>query len=228
MGSRGAPEPGSSTVLFYIHDPMCSWCYAFGPVWAHVRHALKDTVVTRTLLGGLAPDNDSPMPTEMRARIRSTWGQIASVVLGTEFNYDFWALCIPRRSTYPACRAVIAAREQGADYEYAMIDAIQRAYYREARNPSLLETLIDLAEEVPLDTKRFEAFLKGTECENALQEEVRCATTLGVRGFPTLMLLNGNAAIHIQHDYNDAKLTARRIKEGIETLDLQLPAREIE
>jgi putative protein-disulfide isomerase len=193
-----------------------------------VRHALKDTVVTRTLLGGLAPDNDSPMPTEMRARIRSTWGQIASVVLGTEFNYDFWALCIPRRSTYPACRAVIAAREQGVDYEYAMIDAIQRAYYREARNPSLLETLIDLAEEVTLDTKRFEAFLKGTECENALQEEVRCATTLGVRGFPTLMLLNGNAAIHIQHDYNDAKLTARRIKEGIETLNLQLPAREIE
>jgi len=228
MGSRGAPEPGSSTVLFYVHDPMCSWCYAFGPVWAHVRHALKDTVVTRTLLGGLAPDNDSPMPTEMRARIRSTWGQIASVVLGTEFNYDFWALCIPRRSTYPACRAVIAAREQGVDYEYAMIDAIQRAYYREARNPSLLETLIDLAEEVTLDTKRFEAFLKGTECENALQEEVRCATTLGVRGFPTLMLLNGNAAIHIQHDYNDAKLTARRIKEGIETLNLQLPAREIE
>ena len=220
MESRGAPEPGSSTVLYYVHDPMCSWCYAFVPVWAYVRHALKDTVVPRTLLGGLAPDSDSPMPTEMRAGIRGAWGQIASVVPGTEFNYDFWTLCVPRRSTYPACRAVIAAREQGADYEYAMIDAIQRAYYREARNPSLLETLIDLAEEVALDTKRFKAFLKGTECENKLQEEVGRAITLGVRGFPTLMLLNGNTAMHIQHDYNDAKLTARRVKEGMETLDL--------
>ena len=26
--------------LFYVHDPMCSWCYAFAPVWERVHGEL--------------------------------------------------------------------------------------------------------------------------------------------------------------------------------------------
>jgi putative protein-disulfide isomerase len=228
MRSRGVPESGSPAVLYYVHDPMCSWCYAFAPVWENVSHALKTTVLIRTVLGGLAPDTKSPMPTDMQSRIKSTWKTITNVVPGTEFNHDFWTLCTPRRSTYPACRAIIAAREQGADLEPKMIAAIQSAYYREARNPSLPETLIDLAGEIALDTKRFGVFLAGEDCENTLQEEVRHAITLGIRGFPTLMLHKNNVFMHIQHDYNNAEITYRRIKEGLDALELQLPAGKVE
>jgi putative protein-disulfide isomerase len=44
----------------------------------------------------------------------------------------------------PILRAVIAAREQGIDYNEAMISRIQQAYYLEARNPSDNSTLIEL------------------------------------------------------------------------------------
>lgn len=206
------------TDLYYVHDPMCSWCYALAPVWGRVREAVDKVVTIRTVLGGLAPDTDVPMPAEMRRKIRRTWQRIEEVVPGTTFNYDFWSRCQPKRSTYPACRAVIAARAQGAEHEHAMIAAIQRAYYREAKNPSLVETLTALAAELGLDTARFGATLTSEACERELQAEVGRSLSLGVRGFPTLMLVNGRTGVAVQHDYNDAELTVRRIEAGVAAL----------
>jgi len=66
--------------LYYIHDPMCSWCYAFKPVLEQLRQQLKkhysDTLRFENLLGGLAADTQSPMPAQMRQQLRATWQHI--------------------------------------------------------------------------------------------------------------------------------------------------------
>ena len=217
-GRLGAAGELALTDLYYVHDPMCSWSYAFAPVWGRVREAVGKVVTIRTMLGGLAPDTDTPMPAEMRAKIQSTWQRIEEVVPGTAFNYDFWSRCQPRRSTYPACRAVIAARAQGAEHEHAMVAAIQRAYYREAKNPSLVQTLTALAAELGLDTALFRVTLASEACERALQAEIGRSLSLGVRGFPTLMLVSGRTGMAVQHDYNDAELTVSRVEAGVAAL----------
>ncbi len=200
--------------LYYVHDPMCSWCYAFEPVWGCVREMVTGRVAIKNVLGGLAPDSDVPMPEEMRRHLIGTWRRIENVVPGTVFNYEFWEHCEPRRSTYLACRAVIAARDQGPEHEIAMIVAIQHAYYREARNPSLPETLTEIAGEIGLNTMSFAAFLTSDDCEKRLQEELALARSLGGSGFPSLILKSGRDAKQIQYDYNDADATARLIIEG--------------
>ena len=197
---------------------MCSWCYAFAPVWGGVREAVGNRVTIRTVLGGLAPDTDAPMPGEMCRKIRRTWQRIEEVVPGTAFNYAFWSRCQPRRSTYPACRAVIAARAQGAEYEHAMVAAIQRGYYREARNPSLVQTLTALAAEIGLETARFRATLASEACERTLQAEIGRSLSLGVQGFPTLVLVSGHTGMAVQHDYNDAELTVHRVEAAVAAL----------
>lgn len=204
--------------LYYIHDPMCSWCYAFAPVWKHVREAVAGRVTVKTVLGGLAPDSNEPMPEKTQRYVRRVWRRIESVVPGTVFNYEFWERCEPRRSTYPACRAVIAARDQGLEHEKAMIAAIQHAYYREARNPSLPDTLTEIAGEIGLDAPRFANYLASDVCEQTLQKEIGLARSLDCRGFPSLVLVSGQAGKQLHHDYNDADLTAQRIDEGIAAL----------
>ncbi|WP_438887864.1 hypothetical protein, partial [Bacillus cereus group sp. Bc248] len=69
------------------------------------------------------------MPPEMQQKLEGIWKQIERQ-LGTKFNYDFWKLCTPVRSTYQSCRAVIAAGFQDS-YEQ-MLEAIQHAYYLRA------------------------------------------------------------------------------------------------
>ena len=93
-----------TATLYYIHDPMCSWCYAFRPVWEQIQQQLPVDIRVQYVLGGLAPDSDQPMPLETRAYVQDQWHKIIQTVPGTVFNFDFWEQCQPRRSTYRDCK----------------------------------------------------------------------------------------------------------------------------
>jgi putative protein-disulfide isomerase len=139
--------------------------------------------------GGLAPDSDQPMPFEQQKTIAGYWVDVSEQT-GAEFNFGFWEKCKPRRSTYPACRAVLAACKQ--DAEQAMIEAIQHAYYLRAMNPSDNSTLITLASELELDLQRFSDDLVSIEIEDELERNFTLRRKLGVRGFPSLVLTQGH------------------------------------
>ncbi|RMH14086.1 MAG: DsbA family protein [Gammaproteobacteria bacterium] len=190
--------------LYYIHDPMCSWCWAFRPVWQEIQGKLDGVVRIHYLLGGLAQDDDRPMQPELRETIQGYWRRIQREVPGTRFNFDFWKTCIPRRSTWPACRAVIAARQQGRHFEQKMILAIQQAYYLQARNPSEPELLRELAGEIALDQNQFMQDMESDRVQHQLDKEIRLTRCLAVPGFPSLVLSLGRKKLRIPFRYTDA------------------------
>jgi len=174
--------------LLYFHDPMCSWCWAFRPVWTDLCAQLPAGMTVRRVVGGLAPDSDVPMPPEMRVKLKGTWQTIEQRVPGTRFNFAFWDVCTPRRSTYNACRAVLAAARLAPTHEGPMIQAIQQAYYLQARNPSDISTLVDLAVDIGLDRAHFAAELTGAEVQQRLEEEIALAHNAPINGFPSLVV----------------------------------------
>ncbi|WP_045227223.1 DsbA family protein [Methyloterricola oryzae] len=194
----------AAATLYYVHDPMCSWCWAFHPVWEQLRAQRPDSLTLKRVLGGLAPDTDEPMPQPMREKIQSIWRTIQQRVPGTDFNFDFWSNCTPRRSTYPACRAVIAATRQGSRFEEPMILAIQKAYYLLARNPSDANALIELAVDVGLDAVRFAADLSAEDTQAELISQLNLSLHLGAHGFPSLTLQHRGMLHAIAVDYRDA------------------------
>ena len=191
--------------LYYVHDPMCSWCWAFRPTLKKLLHKLPDSTTYSYLLGGLAPDSDQPMAPEMREKLMSIWKDIQKKLPGTEFNYEFWSSNSPRRSTYPACRAVIAARQMGSIYEKKMILAIQQAYYLNARNPSNHSTLVEIADEIGLDQTTFEEILRSAPIQDELLDEIRLSRLMGISSFPGLALNIDGGYWPIPVDYHDEK-----------------------
>lgn len=191
-------ESHQNAILYHVHDPMCSWCWGYRRVWDQLRAALPDSIAVVNVVGGLAPDTDEPMPLDMQHTIAGYWHTVAEQT-GAEFNFDFWEKCQPRRSTYPSCRAVLAAREQGA--EQAMIDAIQQAYYLRAMNPSDASTLIALAGELALHVARFTEDLGSPAIQHALEQDFELRRSIGVNSFPSLVLALGSALIPIDVDY---------------------------
>lgn len=183
--------------LVYIVDPMCSWCFGFEPALSAV--VRERGLRVELVMGGLAADSDEPMAEEMRGYVQNAWRAVTERT-GVEFNHAFWETCEPRRSTYPACRAVIAAGAlggtRGADgmaprlwldgIAGAMLHAIQRAYYRDARNPSDVATLVGCAEAIGLDGAAFAARLAHPDTELALQRGFGRRSALGATGFPSL------------------------------------------
>ena len=196
--------------LVYIHDPMCSWCWAFAPQYEKLIEKLPHNINHYRVLGGLAPDSNEAMPEQMQAHLQEVWRTISERVPGTVFNFDFWKECQPRRSTYPACRGVIAARAQGDDWERPMIRGIQLAYYLQAKNPSNNQTLIEIAENLRMDIGQFDAALNSNATNQILIDEINFSRQLGIQGFPSLVVLNKNRATPISVNFEslDSMLSA--------------------
>lgn len=196
--------------FIYVHDPMCSWCWGHRPQWDLLVAELRPLVNIEYRVGGLAPDNNEAMPDAQKEAIAGIWRRIQAL-LGTEFNFDFWTQNTPRRSTYPACRASIAARWQGA--EVAMIAALQEAYYLKAMNPSDVSVHIQLAEELGLDVNRFTDDLTSEELERAFGEELNYSHSLPIQGFPSMVLIHKEKAHAIPLDYKDHRGALAQVKE---------------
>lgn len=199
--------------LYYVHDPMCSWCWGFAKTWADLKEQLPEQLKLQYLVGGLAPDTDEPMPAKIQGYVQETWRRVEATCPSVTFNFDFWEKNTPRRATYPACRAVIAAKNQQA--EAAMINAIQQAYYQRAMNPSEHDVLTQLAVELGLNKKQFAADLVSTATEHQLQKELDFARGIGADSFPSLVMVVGNAAHHIPINYHSAETMLRLIQEGL-------------
>ncbi|MGR5064767.1 DsbA family protein [Photobacterium sp. DNB22_13_2] len=199
----------SKAKLYYVYDPMCSWCWGYKPTWDQITQAIPDQVEITYVVGGLAPDCDEPMPDIMQQQIMAYWKKIEDY-LGTNFNYDFWVNNTPRRSTYPACRAIIAARSQGA--ELAMLNAIQKAYYLNAQNPSDNDVLLNLAQGMGLDMEQFKDEFLSEQTHQRLLDEIAFARSIGGNSFPSLFIERAGRIIQLPIDYQDAQTTIVQIR----------------
>jgi len=195
--------------LIYVHDPMCSWCWGYKPTWQKLESALANILPIEYRIGGLAVDSDQPMSADMQLQLQGIWQNISNQ-LGTEFNFNFWRECQPRRSTYPSCRAALIARS--FNKEPQMIDAIQQAYYLKAQNPSDEDVLIKLCEKIGLDPCLFTQQLHSNELKRRFDDELNYVRSLPIQGFPSLVLIRNNRAYPIAINYTDWRQSLTEIQ----------------
>ena len=196
-------------VLYYLYDPMCSWCWGFKPVWGQVRERLQGELGIVYVVGGLASETHTPMSDEMQTYLQQAWHKVTEHT-GVSFNHDFWNLNTPKRSTYPACKAVLVARQSGLELE--MYAAIQQLYYQKAGNPSEYENLYQLAEDLGLERQRFIEQIHSNEIDTLLQQEIMLTEQLGAQGFPSLVLQHDGTTRFIEHSYTDVEENLRKIR----------------
>lgn len=195
--------------LYHVHDPMCSWCYAFKTTLDELRKNLSEDIKLVHVVGGLAPHSDEPMPEQQREMIENIWHEIEQKV-GTKFNYDFWKENTPRRSTYLSCQATMLARYEGLEDE--MITSIQEAYYLKAKNPSDASVLIACAKQIGMDEKKFEEDLKSEKIEEDLMNELNLRRSINVRSFPSLVLKYKKEIYPINIQFGDYKAMLAQIE----------------
>lgn len=179
---------------------MCSWCWGYRPTWLLLQKKLESIVQINTRVGGLAEDSNVTMPKDMQGFLQQTWRKI-SAELGTQFNFDFWSQCQPKRSTYPSCRAVIIARKY--QKEQAMCFAIQEAYYLQAKNPSEVNTLTEIADSIGLDADLFAQQITSDELNQQLDNEIKEVRSMPIQGFPSLVLAIDEELFPIRLDYKN-------------------------
>jgi len=197
-------------ILYYVIDPMCSWCYGLSPVWQKLLKNLPEDLNVVYVQGGLASHSQELMSQDMQIMLENTWKQIHEKV-GIEFNFDFWKNCKPRRSTYLSCQAAIAARLQ--DKEYEMISAIQEQYYLNAKNPSNRDTLEMAAKNINLDIEKFNEDLESQKVIDIFGNDLKLRDRLHVNSFPSLVLKYKNNYFPIQLDFKNEEMMLAQIED---------------
>ncbi|MEC5218082.1 putative protein-disulfide isomerase [Actimicrobium sp. GrIS 1.19] len=187
------------TKLIYIADPMCSWCYGFGPELSALLDGLPGLRV-EIVLGGLRAYNDAVMDEVMRTELMAHWQKVHDAsglafsdqtVMQENFIYN----------TEPACRAVVAARQWAPDATMAVFQAIQQAFYVDGRDVTRAEVLAEVCSKAltaagapidaagaPIDAAAFAALWESDEIKQATHADFAQTRHWNITGFPTLVL----------------------------------------
>ena len=168
------------------------------------------------MIGGLAADTTDVMPEETQKMVQQSWHRIEQKCPEIRFNFDFWHKTTPIRSTYPACRALLAAKQQGIKFEAMMLEVIQTAYYQQAQNPALDETLFACAGQIGLQLSQFKQDYASAFIEQQLQAELELTDKFNVSSFPSLRLELGTGVWPIAIDYCDEKIILEEIERLLE------------
>lgn len=174
--------------LMYFSDPMCSWCYGFGPVIEKLQQSYAAQMPLQLILGGLRPDEDRPLPEKMSAEIAHHWEAVHEST-GREFDFSFFEKH-PNfvYNTAPACRAVVAAGRGDAPRPMQFQHALQRRFYGKAEDPTSLDTFASVAEEIGQDPAHFRETYADPETESITRNNFAMARAFGINGYPTLVL----------------------------------------
>lgn len=204
--------------LRYYADPLCSWCYGFGPELSRLLERLPGTSLALTM-GGLRPYNREAMSTAFRTMLREHWNHVAlatglpfsqAILDDPDFVYD----------TEPACRAVVTGRALFPAQALELMKAIQRAFYRDGRDATDPEVLADVAAACGYDRATFLAHFDSEPMQRATRADFAATQSLGVSGFPTLALAKGEELYLVTSGYATHDVLEYRLAE-IERLAMQ-------
>ena len=187
-------------ILWYVADPMCSWCWGFAPVIEQVRNSYRDRSKMELLLGGLRPGTKHPLPAAQRQEILGHW-QAVHRATGQVFQF---AGAMPEGFIYdtePASRAVIVVSMLSPEAVFIFFQAVQSAFYVEQRNVTNAQVLAELAGSVGLETQQFLQAFESDAARDITQGHFHRARHLRVHGFPTLVGQQGAAYTQISSGY---------------------------
>lgn len=211
------------THLIYIADPMCSWCYGFGPELTSLLDTLPDARLD-IVLGGLRAYNTEVMDEAKKATILDHWKHVEEAS-GLPFTRHGMAQPGFIYDTEPACRTVVAARTLADDLpSRAILDvfhAVQHAFYAEGKDITDLHLLAQIATEAlnkagdtgSFDAGSFYETLTAPMTMAETRQDFAQTQRWGISGFPALLLAHQDALHRVASGYTKTAQLVAAINE---------------
>jgi putative protein-disulfide isomerase len=195
--------------LVYIADPMCSWCYGFGPQLSALLAQIAPFAM-RLVMGGLRAYNTKVMDEALKTTLREHWQHVREAS-GLPFADNQFARSDFVYDTEPACRAVVTVREQNPERALEYFYATQAAFYRDGRDVTQGEVLADIAAELGLARAPFALAWQSEAMKETTREDFLLSQRFGVSGFPTLAMEHGGQLYLVANGFTRAEVLAERV-----------------
>lgn len=180
--------------LIYVGDPMCSWCYGFGPELQALLERYPH-IPLRIVVGGLRAGGQEVLDDAGKAFRLQHWARVEALS-GLPFNRE--ALMARQGFVYdtePVCRAVVAARCLAPSVQALQVFRdLQAAFYVEGRDTTDVGTLADIVAKalthqgVKTDATEVLGYLNDRKVIERTRGDFDEARSWGVSSFPTLLV----------------------------------------
>lgn len=207
-------DPGPGKHVLYFGDPMCSWCWGFKPVLAHIAAALEGKAELHLVMGGLRPGTAEPWDAKMRGYIRHHWQDVADKT-GQSFDFSRFDDETFVYDTEPACRALVAVRTLDSSRALPFYEALQRGFYAQGLNATDPDVLATLAQGVGLDRARFVDAFNTSETRAMVAFDFSRTRAFGVSGFPSVLCAEDGQYAFLSLGYCSFNTVASRLQEWL-------------
>jgi len=178
------------TILHYIYDPLCGWCYGAAPLVKLAREVLEVRPHGGGMMAGIQRQAITP---QLRAYVKQHDERIAQLT-GQRFGRGYVDGLLNDTGVVldsePPTAAILAAEDiagRGLD----MLAQLQIAHYVDGRRIANRATLIEVAAALGLDPTAFAQALdrqSGKAVQRHIEETRKLMSEIGTQGFPSFLL----------------------------------------
>lgn len=202
--------------IVYVGDPMCSWCYGIAKELERLREfTLENGIDFKIMLGGLRP-NAQEWNDEFKAFLAHHWQEV-SKKSDQVFDYEFLKRESFSYSTLPGCKAVVLMRNffehvNQSEKTLSYFSDIQKAFFAKNIDPTDTEVLANIAQNYGIKKEIFIENFNEKYLENTTFAEFSQVQSLGVRGFPSVILFDDENPTFIAQGYAKSEKMIEKIK----------------
>ncbi|SHH44929.1 DsbA family protein [Virgibacillus chiguensis] len=185
-------QPDNSIDLYYVTDPICSHCWALEPVLRRFVKQYGSYVNVRVVMGGLLEKwegfgdhkNGISNPEDVALHWKEV-GEHSRMPIDGTLWYDN-----PVQSSYPPSRVYKVIQKQSEALAEVYLRRVREAVFALNQTVSERSVLVDIVNRMGLDGETIVDEAGSARAQQLLNEDFQLAASLGVRGFPTIIMMN--------------------------------------
>ena len=174
--------------IIYFTDPICSSCWGIEPQLKKLKLEYGHLIDIEYRMGGLLPNWDYNSGGISKPVDVAVHWEEAGAYYDMPIDGDVWYVD-PLESSYPPSIAVKAAELQSEEKAVYFMRKLREGLFLSKKNIAKWENIADAAKEAGLDVEQLEKDYESAG-KMMFQADLNLARKMGVRGFPTIFLLN--------------------------------------
>ena len=212
-------RPAARPELRYFFDPLCGWCYGFSPVLMRLYEELKDAVDFVAHPGGMVVGERVGPLGEKASYIKGALPrleQMTGVMFGPEYRRVVEDGSRIQNSVPPSRALVVLSRHDGHDgrtvpFAHDLLEA-GFAHGYDLADPAVL---LEIAARYDLAEPAFLTSFTDPDTAAYTQAGFTAASQIGITGFPTLVLRQGNQGTIVARGWAPHEQVRRAVVEGL-------------
>jgi len=177
--------------LINVYDPLCGWCYGFGPVMIKLHEVYKDQINFDVISGGMITGSRIGPLSNMASYIKQAYKvveQTTGVKFGEQFlNHTLEEGKVVFSSLEPA-KALTIMRNLNKELVVEFSHEIQKLIYKDGIDPVQYSAYLPLFQKYGFDQKVVLPLFASKDLEQETVNEFGMAHRWKINGFPSCVV----------------------------------------